>query len=315
MTRMNGIKALLAAAPVLCTGILIGTSTLSTPAVTARTEASDPTARQPVQVGTERFASNNAFIGSGMRCGTRTPSEDEQAAIAADFVSRKMEGVEPLAATITVPIAFHVIMNAAGTIGNVSDKMLQDQVAAMNVGYNQCNVQFVLGPVDRVNDEECYQFKDEAKCKNKTQIDPKKYLNFWTADLTGGLLGFATFPWALAASPGLDGVVVLYSSLPGGSVTNYNEGDTGTHEAGHWVGLYHTFQGGCFGKGDEVSDTPAERTSTSGCPASKNTCPSPGADPITNFMDYSYDNCMYEFTAGQCTRMQEMFQTYRSTML
>lgn len=315
MTESTLKNAAVAATPVAIALALIGVSTFSTAPVTARTEASDPSARNTVQVGDTRFANNDAFLNSGMRCGTRTPSDDEREAIAADFLSRRADTVSPLAATITVPVAFHVITNAAKTIGNVTDQQLQAQVDAMNVGYSQCNVQFTLGPVDRVADEECYQFKDEAKCKNRTQVDPKVYLNFWTADLTGGLLGYATFPWSLATSPGLDGIVVLYSSLPGGTVTNYNEGDTGTHEAGHWVGLYHTFQGGCFGKGDEVSDTPAERTSTSGCPASKNTCPSQGADPIHNFMDYSYDSCMYEFTAGQCTRMQEMFQTYRATML
>lgn len=258
-----------------------------------------------------------------LRCATREPAEEARDRIAADMDShRRFREVAGLAfAPATVNVYMHVINAGTGVSnGDVTDQMIADQIAVLNQAYGTSGLTFQLVSTDRTTNATWYTMSPgsaiEQQAKSALRRGSAQDLNIYSANPGGGLLGWATFPSSYTKDPLQDGVVVLFSSLPGGSAAPYNLGDTGTHEVGHWMGLYHTFQGGCNARrGDFVSDTPAEKSPAYGCPVGRDTCTGrkfPGLDPITNFMDYTDDACMSTFSAGQDARMQEAWGLYRA---
>jgi hypothetical protein len=277
----------------------------------------------------EERANDNA---SFKYCGTKHPDE-ETARLIEDanerFKASRQASGAPTERTgiVNVNVYFHVITNTSGQ-GNVSDTAIANQLVILNNAYGGLTggantiYRFTLASTDRTANDTWYTATDSTTAERQMKTALHKGgaadLNFYTNNMGGGLLGWATFPSSYASDPVMDGVVCLYSSLPGGTTSPYNEGDTATHEIGHWVGLYHTFQGGCARSttsgGDFVADTPAERSPASGCPTGRDTCTGkqfPGLDPIDNFMDYSIDSCMFKFTAGQAARADSLTLQYR----
>ena len=221
---------------------------------------------------------------------------------------------------VSIPIYFHIITD--GTTGLVSDTTVNKQIVALNNSYSgqlggvKTGFRFRVAGVDHTNNAAWFAVNPgdpaEKAMKRALHKGGSGALNVYTAS-GGDFLGWATFPSSYASKPWYDGIVMDYRSMPGGPYgTNFSLGLTLTHESGHWLGLYHTFQGGCGRTGDLVADTPAEKTPTSGCPANKDTCNKPGKDPVHNFMDYSYDSCYTQFTAGQRARMQHQWNYFRA---
>ena len=261
--------------------------------------------------------------GNKDRCGTRQPSDEEIASIE----KAVSQGGRRVKASVTIPVWFHVITRGDSFAdGNVPDSMIRAQMKVLNDSFSGktggagSGFAFSLAGVTRTNNQEwfeqlVYDTNLELSAKSALRVGGANTLNIYTID-GGPYLGWAYFPSITTTSyAALDGVVLDWRSLPGGGYAIYSEGDTGTHEVGHWLALYHTFQGGCTPFNDYVSDTPAEFSPAWYCPTGRDSCPqqvNPGLDPITNFMDYSQDSCMYEFTAGQVNRMKAAWAAYRN---
>jgi hypothetical protein len=255
------------------------------------------------------------------RCGTRQLSDLEVAQLEKS-VARGQKGKT----SAVIPVWVHVISRGSGfDNGEVPDSMIRSQIRVLNESYNgktggaNTGFAFELAGVTRTTNAAWFSgFASdtdlELAAKTVLRRGGPGTLNFYLVDASPWL-GWAYFPSILnTADANLDGVVVDWRSLPGGPFAIYSEGDTGTHEVGHWLSLYHTFDGHCGKNGDYVADTPSEQTPAFNCPVGRDTCASaanPGLDPIYNFMDYTQDSCMYEFTRGQADRMQAAWTAFR----
>ncbi|OLN86652.1 Extracellular metalloprotease-like protein 1 [Colletotrichum chlorophyti] len=253
-------------------------------------------------------------------CGTHDPTP-EHIEISQKFAEEEKIAAESgemsLQATINVPTYFHVVASSQ-TVANgyLTDKMLADQLAVLNADFAPHGISFNLVETTRTINPTWAQDGNEMAMKRALRKGGYNALNLYFLRTLGGPFGYCYFPTnAPSGSTAFirDGCSILSTTVPGGSLRNYNLGKTVTHEVGHWFGLYHTFQGGCSSTGDSVADTPAQASESEGCPVGRDSCPNlAGLDPIHNYMDYSYDSCYEEFTPGQQTRMNSFWNQYRA---
>lgn len=157
----------------------------------------------------------------------------------------------------------------------------------------------------------------EAYWKERRTGDYKT-LNIFIYEQIVGALGVCNFPEEDRPRDEyyLDACHIVADSLPdSGSQGVWNAGGVAVHETGHWFGLFHVWSDECDDEGDLVADTPQQKMpSMAGCSdPDKDSCPDkPGNDNSHNFMDYSGDECVTEFTSGQRARMHNMYHSIRS---
>jgi hypothetical protein len=248
--------------------------------------------------------------------------EKDTGQIAKDLPARA-KGKAPSDMSVTVPVWFHVITD--GESGNLSDADIRNQMRVMNTAYSggaggaATGFIFSLAGITRTDNAIWYRLQSagaEHEMKKALKRGDDSTMNVYTG-LAGGYLGYAYLPEITdTAQAYLDGIVIDWQTLPGVSEVyggGYaDEGDLLVHEAGHWLNLEHTFYGQCNRTGDFVDDTPPQKWASSGCPVGNDTCPAPGLDPIHNYMDYSDDSCIFEFTAGQAQRMRDAWLFWRA---
>jgi hypothetical protein len=277
-----------------------------------------------VVLGDKTFASREELIFNGSRCRSSDYSEVQRYENNELLKTLPPESPSDALRVRSIRVYMHIIMSSAGQ-GDVADSVITAQMTVLNRAYNDVQFSFVLAGVTKTKNSAWFTggINSDANTAMKRALRRGSYsdLNVYTTAQTDSTLGWATMPTSVGTEISFDGVVIDYRSMPGGSFFPYDQGQTLTHESGHWLGLSHTFEGGCVvdpAGGDEVADTPAEKQANFGCPSDRtNSCPGnigalAGRDPIHNYMDYVDDGCMDTFTPAQGQRARKMYRLYRS---
>ena len=275
------------------------------------------------------------------RCGTPSPppgSPDGVAGFAGSDCDLQQtvpsDDYDPSNGDLVIPVVVHVMQNDEGTLGWIDRATIEQQIKILNddfsgVGVSSADdtpgagVRFALAGVDPDGgstigitwSQNSTWFNDQGAYWESLAWDPTRYLNIYT-NAAGGNFGYVNaLPAAGLAGEIEDRVVVSWRTFgEGGDYGSPQDlGRILTHEVGHYLGLFHTFQDGCDGEscsssGDRICDTPSQASPNFEC-SSADTCGT--VDAVENFMNYSWQVCMREFTPDQIRRMRCTIQTYR----
>lgn len=238
-------------------------------------------------------------------------------------------GTPPPTTSVTIPVVVHIVYNTAEQ--NIDDARVTEQITILNDDFAATNsditsyipdiystavstgagISFCLVLTKRVQTSVTSFNTNDAMKHNSSggsdAVDPEHNLNIWVCNMGGGILGYAYYPGTV--NPSIDGVVILYSAF-GNTSGNYDLGRTATHEVGHYLNLRHIWGDRHCGN-DLVDDTPLHDAANYGCPGAGATsnCKGPVVEMWMNYMDYTYDRCMYMFSKEQSLRMQATFAT------
>ena len=272
------------------------------------------------------------------------PTYEEDRAYADSISSLPLAQKAKSGTVYKIPVVFHVVY--ASERDNISLAQIKDGLRVLNEDFRKLNsdlnqvrsqfqsdiadieIEFVLAgkdPQGNCTDGVTRTLSSRAinannNVKQLVGWDNDRYMNVWlvrsinSGQSNGTILGFSSFP-RRNQSITQDGTVMRHDQL-GTIGTAVSDGRTLTHETGHYLNLFHPFQGGCSG-GDQVNDTPPAASANFGCNFSTNSCNEPNdeKDMIENFMDYA--DCAYMFTKGQRTRMRNVVtnNTLRGTLV
>lgn len=304
-----------------------------------------PAFAEPVEVNGhvfdswQDFAKSEYFLENGLRCGTVPDDSFVQQGFDAGDCAYGSTNPDPMydpGTPFAVNVVFHLITNTSGTQGFVPDNLVYEQMDVINEDFqaifgsngqngNDASIVFQLATVDPggspttgiTRHANTTWFNDGGSYYNSIAWDTNEYVNVYS-NLASGSLGYVpNLPQGGIVGSNADRVVVLWSTVGADAPFGppYHLGRTLTHELGHYFGLHHTFSGGCasvancYNNGDRICDTNPEASPTGGCPGSRITCSLPA--PFDNYMDYSDDICMEQFTVEQVRRMRCTVEFWR----
>lgn len=239
---------------------------------------------------------------------------------------------------IDIPVVFHVIQHSNGD-GFLAPQTIQDQIDVLNEDFmakpgtpgasgRTALIRFHLAKVDPAGNPTTgitYStndtwYADGGAYWNTLAWDTNRYLNVYSNSGAGYFGYVPDWPQGGLVGAKRDRIVVWWEAVGKLPTVGWplNLGRTLTHEVGHYFGLDHPFVGGCppagacYTNGDLICDTNPQSTATTGCPGSRSTCGAPAA--IHNYMDYTDDPCLWEFTPEQINRMRCTIEHWRPAL-